>query len=326
MRDARPDQSGLYAIALAGLLAFLVGCSPEPPQSGGDPDQLRIVSFMPSATRIVVDLGLADRIVGVAEHDAAAPTVNADGNPMPIVGHFMDVDAEKLIALRPTHVIFPVTREAEPAMMSTLVKRTAATLIAEPYPDNYATAMLATARLGRALGRASAAYQLEARLRRETSRTSDAALVLRRAAERRGDVPGVLLAFTIDPVVASGTGSVNDELLAFAGADNALGDTAASAVTLDREALIDIDPDVVVLLLPGANDAEAAEKAAWFNGLPIAAVRSGRVHTLTDPQVLLPATNLPEVLAQLVALIWGETRLGADPAAASQPRAFGVGD
>lgn len=320
MRDARPDESGRYAAWVFmwfGVLAVVAGCLREtPPDAANDADELRIVSFMPSATRIVVDLGLGDRIVGVAEHDAAAPAINADGDPMPIVGHFMDVDVERLMALRPSHVIFPETETGIPGSFAESMRDSGAVVLSLEYPSEIIDVMGSIAKLGRVFGRrdqaatlleALSSAEVEAKRSRDGVHGDRSMVVFLGGESARGGVgPTVLVVFAVDPVVASGPGSINDELIELAGGVNAVGDAAVSAVTLDREALIDTNPEVVVLMLPGASEAEAAEKIAWFDGLPIAAVRDGRVHAMTDPQVLLPATNLPEVLAELVGLVWGD--------------------
>ena len=322
-RDARARRglaaAGLAVICFVALLVGVPGCSRQAPPAS-DSDKLRIVSFMPSATRIVVDLGLGDRLVGVAEHDAAAPPLTADGRPMPIVGNYMDVDVERLLSLRPSHVIFPETATA--GLPDTLAAQSTVQVRVLPYPATVSQVVDGVRVLGESLSEPERAGELADALelwrqRKQADWDSlDASLLA--IYDRDGQRLAkpfrwrVLLAFSVDPVVASGPGSINDELLALAGAVNAVGTAAVSAVTLDREALIATNPDVIVLLLPGASEAEAANKIAWFDGLPIAAVEEGRVHALTDPQVLLPSTNLPGVLEQLVGAIWGHGRAAAD--------------
>ncbi|MEM7577118.1 MAG: ABC transporter substrate-binding protein [Planctomycetota bacterium] len=307
------DKSSRYAVMLAIAVALLASCSRETPAT--DPDELRIISFMPSATRIVVDLGLGDRIVGVAEHDAAAPSINADGEPMPIVGHFMDVDIERLLSLRPTHVIFPETTSGVPAPLESQLDLRGAALLAEPYPTVVADVYAAIVRLADGLGQPESGQDLlngfESRMMLAGMFGAFASGIDERfgldAAAGDGIRTRALLAFAVDPVVASGPGSINHELLTMAGGLNVVGDASTSAVTLDREAVIGLNPAVVVLLLPGRTAEEAFETIAWFEGLPIDAIKRGRVYALTDPQVLLPATNLPEVLRQLSGVIVGDS-------------------
>jgi ABC-type Fe3+-hydroxamate transport system substrate-binding protein len=65
-------------------------------------DEARIVSIVPSITELLCDLGLADRLVartGFCIHPR--DTVRR----IPKIGGTKDVDLDKLLALRPTHVI-----------------------------------------------------------------------------------------------------------------------------------------------------------------------------------------------------------------------------
>lgn len=329
MRKARPGSSGRFAfpLVLLALLIGITGCSRDEAsyEPNADDSELRIVSFMPSATRIVVDLGLGDRIVGVAEHDAAAPPINADGDPMPIVGHFMDVDTEKLLALQPTHVIFPETTSASLADIGELGLH----IQNLKYPTRIKEVIESIQVIGRFVEHTelSDALTQEIELWYRQRRADLDAVSATLLAHYGGDGnprPALpkwhgLLVFSVDPVVASGPGSINDELIYLALGKNSLADASVSAVTLDREALITANPEVIVLLLPGATEAEAEEKVAWFDGLPIAAVEDGRVNALTDPQVLLPATNLPEVWEDLMGAIFG--RIPADhPADLGEPK------
>ncbi len=303
----------IVALLLLGLVLFCSpGCdraaeSPQPNVLAGD--EPRIVSFVPAATRMIVDLGLGDSLVGVAENDAAAPERDADGNPMPTLGNFMDVDVERLISLRPTMIYFPNSAGGEADALRPRVRHTGATFAQLDYPKALSDVKRQLDLLAHMHGVPEKGKQLaepfEVWLGESDERPEDSGLA------QTG--PSVILGFSIDPVTASGPGSVNDELLHLLGARNAVADAAVSAVTLDREALVACAPDVIVLLLPGATEAEAVAKVAWFDGLPIPAVESGRVSALTDPQVLLPSTNLPEVVEQLRGAILGDTA-GVEPA------------
>ncbi len=282
---------------LLGVAASLASCDRSTGNgTASDADSLRIVSFVPATTRVLIDLGLDDALVGVAEHDVAAACIGS-AEPLPVVGNYLDIDYERLLTLSPTHVVFPDTTHGVPERLRSLEAASEFELHVEPYPVTLSDVYGLVASAGSAFDRIDRANSLNLRMRQ----------VLRRSTDQPGtDAPrSVLLVFAVDPVVASGPGSVNDELIHLAGGRNAVGDAAVSAVTLDREALIAAAPDVVVLLLPGARDAEAEKKVAWFDAMPLPAVASGRVVAITDPEVLLPSTNLPGVLETLAAVVSG---------------------
>ena len=182
------------------------------------------------------------------------------------MGSFLDVDDERLAALRPTLVVAPEGAKVRlPA---------GAELLEQAHP---ATVEQAAANV-EALGAADAAALMRVSFPRRAYASSGG--------------PRVLLAFGTSPVWASGPGTVNDEVLRAAGGTNALADAAVPAVTLDEEALRALAPEVVLLLLPGRPPAEAeAERGAIAELLP-----GAEVEVIVEPFVLLPGPNLVETL------------------------------
>jgi ABC-type Fe3+-hydroxamate transport system substrate-binding protein len=102
-------------------------------------------------------------------------------------------------------------------------------------------------------------------------------------------------------------------VLAIAGGQNVVGGDFNTYPTLDSEQIIGLNPDVVINLMPAATKQELEKNQQFWTQLPeVSAVRTGRVHQLTEPHLLLHASNLGHV-AELMA-----ERLHPD-AAASQP-------
>lgn len=81
---------------LAALLVALVGC--DRPAPAVDDGHVRIASFSPAMTRMVVDLGLGERLVGRTGYCRGVDDV-------PVVGDLHTVDAEALIRVAPTVVL-----------------------------------------------------------------------------------------------------------------------------------------------------------------------------------------------------------------------------
>jgi len=263
----------------------------------------RIVTLAPSLTRYVVDLGLGDALVGVSEHDSAAP------EGVPAVGHVFDLDSEKLVRARPTVVLALTSDGGLPARLEELAGGGAFELASWSYPADIESALEilsprapgARPGLGAVLGVPGEAEALRARVEKALGR---------RAAETgERPPPRVLLAFSTDPFMAAGPGSVLHELLTeYAGARNVAAGASVSAPVYDREKLLEAAPEVIVLLLPGAPPLEvpAGEdpRLAALKDLDIPAVRDGRIVLLNDPEALLPASSMPELLARLVEVIW----------------------
>jgi iron complex transport system substrate-binding protein len=259
-------------------------------------EQRRIVSFSPALSRIVVDLDLAEQIVGVGEHDTQAPA------GLPVAGNFLNIDCEMLLSLSPTHVLFPQTTTGVPDALTSLSDGRFSVSAFE-YPTTIEQSLDNIRGVGKALGELEKAEALRTQVFERLEAVRQA------CADRSETTPTVLLAFAANPVWASGPGSVNDDLLALIGARNALADHASSAVTLDAESLIALAPQVIVLLRPGEPalaDSHTDARLRQLADLPIPAITERRVALLNGHDVLLPASNLPGLAAALGEAVWPE--------------------
>src|SRR5690606_4567405 len=97
--------------------------------------------------------------------------------------------------------------------------------------------------LGELLGVPERAQALSRQMRERLERL--------RALTADREPPTVLLLIGTHPPMASGPGTVHDELLSHLGARNAAREASVSAPTYDREALLALAPDVILLLSPG---------------------------------------------------------------------------
>jgi hypothetical protein len=70
--------------------------------------------------------------------------------------------------------------------------------------------------------------------------------------------------------------------------------------SIDRETIRALDPEAIVVLLPGATPQSLARSKATWESMPsLSAVRSRRVYTLTDWYVQLPGPHVGDVARQL---------------------------
>ncbi|QQE11401.1 ABC transporter substrate-binding protein [Planctomycetota bacterium] len=324
----------LHFILLLSLSLLLSACSKQPPapdqNASADPSaqqsepaqssspKYRIVTFAPTLTDIIQNLGLIDSLVGVGEYDMLAPK---DKN-LPVLGTFINVDTERLLSLKPTHVFMLTGKDGPPTNIEQLANAGAFKLFAYDYPatiddvlqilDSNGTSLakLNTSAktfigpnipgIGQALDRVDQSTQLKTavltRLHKIMQLTKDL------------PKPRVLMLFSLkEPVMASGTGSVNDQLLEIAGGANATGDSAVSAPTFDRESLVSMAPDVIFALLPDVpaqkqNDPRLANLAS----LPIPAAKHDSIFILNSPTILVPGINLYQTAATFAVKIHPE--------------------
>ena len=305
-RQRRSGCRRAWPLLVILTLGVLHGCRDA--AAPADADDLRIVTLAPAVTQIVVDLELADALVGVAENDDAAPP------GLPIVGNFTDVNTEQLVTLRPTHVLIMAGKEGVPQRLHDLAEAGRFELLAYPHlltvediartvydphnPDS----------VGRVLGRPEKAAAMRQRM-------VDTLETLRQVTAHRPR-PRVLLVIGTNPLMASGPGTVHDELLQYVGAENAAKDAAVTAPTFDRETLLNLDPQVVLVLSPGVDG--GARRLPELAGLPIAAVRDDRIVTLSDPLVMLPSTSLPRIAADMARAIHPDLSAAIDEAMAKR--------
>lgn len=267
--------------------------------AGGGPPAMRVVSLAPALTQMVVDVGKGDLLVGVAQHDRAVAG-------LPVVGHWQDIDSELLLSLRPTHVLTMAGKHAAPPPLLTklaascgfklLVYRlpTRVSEVSEIIFDRHGPTQADNGPsppcLGVALNASDRAEQLAKRILIELSRV--------RAATAGLPKPRVLMVIGVNPLMASGPGTVHDELLSYCGARNAAGNAMVGAPVYDKERLLAANPGVVLFLLPHAamlGSIDTDPRLALFRGLPIDAVKEGRVALVDDPQVLLTSSGVGRI-------------------------------
>ncbi len=298
----------LCALAMACLI---VGCgdgspsSPAPAQT--EPAGLRIVTLAPALSQMLVDLDLGDSIVGVSEYDAAAPP------GLPVVGNYTAVNTEMLVSTDPTLVLMMVGPAGPPGRVQDLADQGLFELVTFPFPLStediakvlhdqspaHGDASAQGPSLGEALGIPQQAKVLKDRM------LSQLASIQKLTAGR--EPPAVLLVIGTRPIMASGPGTVHDELLGFAGAVNAAAGARVTAPQFDRESLLAMAPRVILFLQPDAPAlAKDDPRLDGFAGLPIPAIESGRVYVINDPLVLLPSTSIVHICAEMAKAIHPE--------------------
>lgn len=296
-----------WIMCVAAVLSAATGCGESEEFDYSiieetDEPLIRVVSLAPALTQMLVDLGQGNLLVGVSQNDMAAP----DG--VPVVGTYQDINSEKLLGLKPTYVLTMVDKSGVPARLRDLATGGRYTLLEYNTPTTISdvTRILydptqgmttpeegvvpPTPSLGAVLGLPSAAFALATDIGVRLAQLSAAVAV--------AEPPRVLMVIGTNPVMASGPGTVHDQLLAFAGGINAAGAATVTAPVYDREKLIELRPDVILILAPGEHPLgpiDSDPRAAAFNGLPIPAVESGRIVLLNDPLVLLPSSSLPRI-------------------------------
>jgi len=263
----------------------------------------RLVTLAPALSQMLMDLGLGESIVGVAEYETAA----FEG--LPVVGNYTAVNTELLLSTRPTHVLIMAGPGGPPDRLRDLTNQGIFQLVAFPFPlsvRDIASVLYSESpadgigpSLGDVLNVPNEARALRRRMLKQLASIKALTLPL--------DKPTTLLVLNTSPVMASGPGTVHDELLGYAGARNAAAASTVTAPEYDRESLLLLAPQVILFLQPDAPPLEENDpRLKPFEGLLIPAIESGRVFVINDPLALLPSTSITRICAQMAKAIHPE--------------------
>ncbi|MEM7209728.1 MAG: cobalamin-binding protein [Pseudomonadota bacterium] len=249
---------------------------------------MRIVSLTCSNTEIVCALDCADLLVGVdSDSDYPAEVVAK----LPRVGRDLDIEIDKVKALKPDLVLASLTVPGHERVVTNLERAGLPYLAPEPcsLEDVFADIRL----IGKHLGVAERAEQLigdaKAELVPITHRTR----------------PRVLLQWWPKPVIAPGSMSWAHDLLELCGAENVLADEAIKSRPMDDTEVATLNPDLVVMSWCGVKAEKyraevVLENPAFAN---VGAVRNQRVYPVPEAHLGRPSLRLLDGYRDLKKLI-----------------------
>ena len=273
----------------------------------------RIISLVPAVTEMLFAIGAGNEVVGVSSYDRFPPEVAT----RPKVGALIDPDFERILSLKPDLV---VVYGSQAELIARLGR-------AQLPLFNYRHAGLgdvtSTIReLGTRIGRGAEADQVAAAIER------DIAAIRTRVAGR--PKPRTVLVFGREPgslrgiYVSAGIGFMHDMLDAAGGAD-VFADIARQSLQATTEVLLARAPEVIIEAHASEGwtpERIARERLVW-NVLPsLPAVRSGRIHILTDDRLSIPGPRVADAIRLLADVLHPKAAInitGAGP----HPRASG---
>jgi iron complex transport system substrate-binding protein len=275
--------AGYFALVSLGWL-FIVGCDrgATPAASGGAKGPT-IASLVPAATDLLIGMGAADHLAAVSDYDQAPEVAK-----LPRIGAYQTIDWEKLAAVKPNVIVSFYGPGHTPAGFVEKIaelKIQNVNVRLDRLDDIYAG--LAT--LGEVCHEPEKAAEEEKRIRNGIDQ------VRRRVAGRK-PVRAIIASGESGAGLAGRETFLND-LLEAAGGENAL--TVPNYVTLDREALAALRPEVILQLLPGADQKTVAQaRAAWEGLAQMPAVREHRVWIFTDSTIMQPGSHVAQAAAK----------------------------
>jgi iron complex transport system substrate-binding protein len=239
-------------------------------------------------------LGAGDRVVG---RTPFCPTAGLSPQAVE-VGAALDANYERIFALRPDLVLVKASMQTQCDRLTALGLPVLA-LSTDTIADAYA----AIAAIAEKLGRAPAGQVLIDRLQSD----------LRAVADRDKDRPPTraLLVIGHNPgelrgIFAAAKGTFLVELLTAAGGTNALVESPTAYPRLGQEEILRLDPEAIVVLVPGADDSPTAqerERSLW-RALPyLRAVKADRIYLIGDADALSSGLRMAEIAGRMAALL-----------------------
>jgi iron complex transport system substrate-binding protein len=278
----------LPASILAGMIAAaLAGCHNQRIDTLAG--TRRIVSLAPSITETLFALGAGSEVVGVSQYCDYPPQVLR----LPKVGSFLTPNLEQIMALRPTLVIGLLTSSDLREIRALDTAGIATVMVDDSSIDAIESSIQTIA--GR-IARQQRAEQLLAQIRADIAETEERLSDTRRFR--------VLMVVGHQPLVAVGTGTYLDQLLALAHAQNIADRVPQSWPRLSLEYVIASRPEVILDGQMGTDPREPSR--FWTRYWSIPAVHDGHVHGYPDDPTLHPGPRVALTLDLLARLIHPE--------------------
>lgn len=250
----------------------------------------RIISLTPSHTEILFALGLGDRVAGVTtfcDYPEEAKTKEQ-------VGSFADIDLEKVVGLNPDLVLATSLHAQEIA--PALRERGITVMVLEA--TNVETTLEEIAIIGQATGHAQEAEALVADIQ---AHLDEIAAKVSQVSER----PRVF--WELDPsLYTAGKDSFSDGLITLAGGDNVGTLLPGEWPQFNLEAMIEADPELIVLADHGFGETAETVKArpGWGD---ISAVKDGRIIEVEDINLISrPGPRVAEAVEYLARQFYPE--------------------
>lgn len=284
----RMGQRIIYRTFIFFLLAMAgQGCgqesSPPPVQTDVKIEKPTVASLVPAATELLLGMGAADQVIAVSNFDA-----DREGTAgLPRVGDYRTVDWEKLSELRPDIMIIQVRPDKlDPGLAQRAEQMNIRLVNVSIYrlEDIFTTIQV----IGEAVDRPEEAAAAAKKLRDQLD-------AVRRRVKGR-ELARTLISIGESPLSTAGGGTFVDDLLEIAGGKNVIQGGFNSYPTIDREMLLQHDPDTVLQLLPDASQQVMEQAAQFWKSMPqLSAVKRDRVYFLMEWYLLLPGLRVGDV-------------------------------
>lgn len=237
----------------------------------------RVVSLAPSLSEIVVELGAADLLAGVLDGGERP----ADLAKVPSVGHYGQLDMERLLSLNPDLILL-WPGSVGPAQREQLQRLNIPVYIAEPHSLEQLTTQVQA--IAEQVGRAEAGRQLAAQLRQR--------LAGLRQRYQQAEPVRVFYQVWDQPLYTVGGGQIISDALSVCGARNVFDDLKLPAPQVSIESVLQRDPELILV-------GDQTQLEAW----KVWPLMASRVRVVPDKGLERPSGQMLEAVARLCQVI-----------------------
>ncbi|HSU32822.1 MAG TPA: helical backbone metal receptor [Bryobacteraceae bacterium] len=258
-----------------------------------DPVPHRIASLSPSTTEILYGVGAFPRVIAVSQYCSYPPEVAK----LPRIGGWQTSDIESIVAIHPDLVV--LTKAQEPFIVDRL-QAFGLHWIAVP-SESLADVFTAIDTIGKATGNS----KQSADLIRQTHASLDNIRRATKVLPRRS----VLLSVsrtpgTLSDLYVATEGSYLIDLVEIAGGRSAVAPARTGYGKISKEAILTLNPEVIIDLVPGSKSKLAEHTTDVWNDLPeLRAVREKHVYAVDDQFVPHPSqfvTHTAEIFEKIL--------------------------
>ncbi len=281
------------------VLLAVICCGPQPGPAKVLSDQIersvtvpadprRVVAFAPSIAEIVFAIGGGHRLVGAtvySNHPAAA-------RKLPRVGTYVNLDLERIVALRPDLCI--ATKDGNPrAVIDRLTAMNIPVYVTDPRDLQSITRTVAD--LGSILNVSDQAAAVVADIRRRVA-------AVQRQVAGVAARPGVFFQIGVKPIISVGSDTFIHELIVLAGGRNlAAGPTPYPRFSLEQ--VIGLSPEVIIITSMERQAVFEQVKRSWNRWPNLPAAQHNRIHVVNSDIFDRPSPRLVDGLEALAALL-----------------------
>lgn len=300
----------MLARAALIMIATLAGCGREQagpaasaPAASAEHGP-RIVCLSPASTLQIVQLGAADRLVGVTAFDE--PSLPEEYRGLPAVGDYYNVNFESLLRLKPTAMIVQKADDRLWPHLKEFARQHQVELVnvrLDTLDDLFATAR----RVGQVCGKAQAAEYKVRLMQAQIQALREKTAVLPH--------PKVLYIIGKNPIWVVGANRIWNDIVTMAGGVNLGASLGSDFPEISREGIVRLAPEALLLGDPGAppaRDLDDPRLKMWLD-ISCPASQNGRIYLMTSATSQLASFTVPEEALELAQMLHPELRNWALP-------------